>query len=65
MGVAMNIEKGPFRLHHQAKVLSLVVKATILKQVTWKASRYWYLALLNLTHYTEKLEQLEKLRRKK
>ena len=61
----MNIIKGPFQIKHQAKVLGIILKATVLNQVTWGSSKRWYLALLNLQQYVEKLEQVEKHSKKR
>ena len=52
----MYIAKGPFQSIHQERALSQVIKARICNQASHQDLEQWYLAILNLENYMEKVK---------
>nr|WP_279169388.1 hypothetical protein [Providencia huaxiensis] len=63
-GMAMLIAKGPFKRIHQSRALTRVIQAHLFNRITSKEAKVFYLALLNLENYSNRLVKGGKRKRR-
>ncbi|ATO18292.1 hypothetical protein BS636_00680 [Acinetobacter sp. LoGeW2-3] len=61
----MLIAKGPFKRIHQSRALAQVIHARLFNRMTSKEAKVFYLALLNLENYLNRLAKGGKRKRRR